>query len=88
MPSRTFRDPDGIVWEAWDVYPGQHSGDAHEASRLLLGRMADGWLCFQRDGEKRRLNPVPEAWQHGDDAALWAFCRQAGPVDARRRQTG
>jgi hypothetical protein len=88
MASRTFRDPDGRVWEAWDVYPGQHTSDAHEASRHLLGRMADGWLCFRRQDEKRRLTPVPAGWQDREDAELWELCGQARPVALRKPQPG
>jgi hypothetical protein len=88
MPSRNFRDPDGTVWEAWDVFPGQHSSDAHDASRHLPEGMAQGWLCFQSDSEKRRLTPVPEAWHEGDESALRRYLQLAGPVPARRPQLG
>lgn len=33
-------------------------------------RLTKGWLCFERDGERRRLQPVPTDWQHLPDAEL------------------
>jgi len=59
--------------------------------RMLLGRRAaalgleHGWLCFERDGEKRRLAPIPADWPRCDDARLAEHCRAAEP--ARRRAT-
>ena len=58
---------------------------------MLLGRRAaalgleHGWLCFERDGEKRRLAPIPADWPRCDDARLAEHCRAAEP--ARRRAT-
>ena len=88
MPSRTFLDPDGQAWEAWDVFPGLHSDEAHEASRHLPDGLADGWLCFQREGQKRRLAPVPDAWDQRSDQDLWLYCQMARPVGGRKHQRG
>jgi hypothetical protein len=42
--------------------------------RLSVGRVsrlaggAEGWLCFERGEERRRLTPIPDNWQRcGDD---------------------
>jgi hypothetical protein len=34
---------------------------------------SDGWLCFESDGEKRRLAPVPEGWSEAgpDRMSTW-----------------
>jgi hypothetical protein len=40
-------------------------------------QMAAGWLCFESDGEKRRLAPVPEHWDQADEDALARFCALA-----------
>jgi len=47
----------------------------------------DGWLCFARDSEedprsgewveKRRLSPVPMAWEAMDERELQALCARA-----------
>jgi hypothetical protein len=42
-----------------------------------------GWLCFESaEGEKRRLAPVPEAWDNAPDDKLWLWCSVATPVVA------
>jgi hypothetical protein len=39
--------------------------------------MERGWLCFDREGERKRLAPVPEAWETADDLTLAALCNFA-----------
>ena len=37
-----------------------------------------GWLCFESErGEKRRLIPVPEKWDQGDDDQLRVWLDEA-----------
>ena len=64
----------------------------HEADRRVtvggsgnLLRGAQGWLCFERDAERRRLSPIPQNWWRVSDAELDAYCREARPV--RRNST-
>jgi hypothetical protein len=47
--------------------------------RRYLGvpQMAAGWLCFESEGEKRRLAPVPENWDNADERELAHFCASA-----------
>jgi hypothetical protein len=33
-------------------------------------RLTQGWLCFEREGERRRLQPVPENWTSLSDSDL------------------
>jgi hypothetical protein len=42
-----------------------------------------GWLCFETEGEKRRLAPVPEAWDRADDETIEQWCCVAKPVVRR-----
>lgn len=42
-----------------------------------------GWLCFECSGEKRRLAPVPEAWERADDETIEQWCCVAKPVTRR-----
>ena len=47
--------------------------------RRYLGvpQMAAGWLCFESNGEKRRLTPVPMNWENANERVLSAFCDSA-----------
>jgi hypothetical protein len=74
MGLRTLEDTDGTTWQVWDVVPI----NAHEG-------LEKGWLCFERNGEKRRLTPIPEDWETRSDAELLVFCRAAEAVKPRRR---
>jgi hypothetical protein len=47
--------------------------------------LSGGWLCFERDGEKRRLAPVPEHWLDASDEELDALCRRSTPAPPTRR---
>ena len=40
----------------------------------------NGWLCFTRDGERRRLAPVPTNWMSADEKQLAEWCRVAKRV--------
>src|SRR5205085_801665 len=44
-----------------------------EGRRVTVGgppRLTRGWLCFEREGERRRLQPVPDRWDRLSDAEL------------------
>ncbi len=53
------------------------------ADVFLPETMADGWLCFESSGEKRRLHPIADGWETLAEAELRALCGRAEPV-ARR----
>lgn len=40
-------------------------------------RLTRGWLCFETQGERRRLQPIPENWHLRSDAELAALLQQA-----------
>jgi hypothetical protein len=52
----------------------------------VAAEFAGGWLCFETEGEKRRLAPVPDAWDRADDETIEQWCCVAKP--AARRKTG
>lgn len=83
MAERSFTGPDGTPWQAWDVVPGQHADWPTHARRHLPEAMGNGWLCFESAGEKRRLHPIPQAWDSRTDGELWSFCSEAQPVPRR-----
>lgn len=39
--------------------------------------MAEGWLTFESEGEKRRVYPVSPRWTEYSDDELAALCRMA-----------
>ena len=40
----------------------------------------NGWLCFETEGEKRRLAPVPENWDEADADQMRRWCQAAKRV--------
>lgn len=53
----------------------------HRRPSTVLPGFEHGWLCFEAEGtEKRRLVPVPEAWQSASDDDLRRWCRLAKRV--------
>ena len=42
--------------------------------------LENGWLCFESNGERKRLAPVPDAWETADDMTLAALCNFATKV--------
>lgn len=54
----------------------------------LTSGLRDGWLCFDAEGNRRRLMPIPPNWESCANPELEDYCRSAIPVrrssDARR----
>lgn len=80
MATRTFTDSAGTVWQAWNVVPGENLDWPAHARSHLPSALADGWLCFESQAEKRRLHPIPGGWEESSDADLAAYCASAEPV--------
>ena len=76
---REFTDDDGITWRVWDVTPSLHDRLSPSAQQLSL-RVPSGWLCFESPRERRRLTPIPEAWESIDLGDLKRMCAEAEPV--------
>jgi hypothetical protein len=65
----------------------ERRGGVRKSPRASVAeQFAQGWLCFETSGEKRRLAPVPELWDRADDETLEQWCGVATP--ALRRNTG
>ena len=47
-------------------------------SDAIIG--AQGWLCFERGDQRRRLSPIPANWTRATDAELDAYRQAARPV--------
>lgn len=41
---------------------------------------SEGWLCFESDGDKRRLAPVPEGWDEAGPDRLSTWLQSAKRV--------
>jgi hypothetical protein len=52
--------------------PERRRGPFHR-SAAVASEYSRGWLCFESEGEKRRLAPVPPAWDDAgpDRLATW-----------------
>ncbi len=42
-----------------------------------IPQLENGWLCFEREGQRKRLAPVPEQWESADEMTLAALCNFA-----------
>lgn len=84
MALRSFTDSQGQGWRVWNVVPQYDT--ARDEDTLTPG-LQGGWLCFERDGHKRRLSPIPDGWEGAEADALERYCREAIPV-ARRQDAG
>jgi hypothetical protein len=71
---RTVRDTQGRSWRIWHVMP---------QSAVLVQtspEMGQGWLCFESDGDKRRLVQPPERWATMSDDELLKLMARAAEV--------
>lgn len=46
----------------------------------VASEYSSGWLCFEGDGEKRRLAPVPDGWYEAGPDRLTAWLQSAKRV--------
>ncbi|HEY4129158.1 MAG TPA: hypothetical protein VGM50_00965 [Gemmatimonadaceae bacterium] len=46
----------------------------------LHSGVAAGWLCFECEGDRRRLAPIPEDWADSSDAQLEDYLKAARAV--------
>jgi len=68
MAVREFSDKNGVLWRVWQTRPSRD---------IYLGKYREGWLTFECDGERRRLAPVPAAWEDLPVTRLELMCRAA-----------
>lgn len=77
MALRSFVAGDGTAWNVWNVVPTL----AHNDRKLALSvGMAEGWLCFEGNGVKRRIVPTPQGWEEWSDQELEAALARAREV--------
>ena len=73
MPIREFTDVHGATWKVWSTIPFTMAGVAEH--------LRQGWLCFESEGKRRRLYPIPDGWEEANNGQLRAWCRQATGVE-------
>ena len=47
-------------------------------------RLTQGWLCFEKDGERRRLQPIPQGWHLLPDNEVVELIAKAKVAPHRR----
>jgi len=47
---------------------------------VVANEFTNGWLCFESEGEKRRLAPVPEGWEEAGPDRLSQWLQAAKRV--------
>jgi hypothetical protein len=54
-------------------------GDDRRATQFSIRpvRLTRGWLCFEAQGERRRLQPIPEKWHLMGESELTGLLQQA-----------
>ena len=82
LTMRTITDAAGVEWTVFEVRRDLQTTDQWS---YLPEEFGDGWLCFESQYSKRRLTPVPAAWQDSGQEDLVKMLLQAAPV--RRTQT-
>ena len=84
MALRELQDAAGIHWTVFAVRPTA-AGRTPGGTRAEL---AEGWLCFQCDDERRRSPGVPNGWESLSDRELLEMLERATSVPRPRRFRG
>ena len=71
------RSPDPVL--AYTGPDRRTSADRRSTARLFGPELAAGWLAFESPTERRRLVPIPAAWDALSDAELERLCERAQP---------
>ena len=59
--------------------PERRRGPFHRTISVA-SEYSDGWLCFESEGEKRRLAPVPDGWDEAGPDRLSTWLQAAKRV--------
>ncbi len=73
---RKFLDAAGVSWQVWAV------------TAPIAQQPIEGWLAFESKFEKRRLRPIPAAWESIPDEELQNLLLAAVPAPSSRRLIG
>ena len=78
---RAFIDTSGARWDVWEVRR-DHVVGFGLSHHPVAPELQDGWLCFARGGERRRLAPYPDDWHRMNPEQLAALCERAVEVSS------
>jgi hypothetical protein len=73
MALRELIDEGGTHWVVFAVQPTI----ASRARGGTRAELAQGWLCFQSETERRRIPGIPDGWDTMADGALLALLANA-----------
>jgi hypothetical protein len=79
MPIREFTDAVGTAWKVWPTVPYTAVG--------VVASLRTGWLTFESATIRKRLVPIPDAWEDAPLGVIRALCESADVV-ARTSTTG
>jgi hypothetical protein len=79
MPIREFTDAVGTRWTVWSTVPYTAVG--------VVASLRTGWLTFESAAIRKRLVPIPDAWEEAPLGVIRALCARADVV-ARTPSTG
>lgn len=69
MTLREFTDSEGVTWRVWSSTPHK---------RVTFDqRLQEGWLTFESTTGRKRLAPIPQAWEEAPAERLELMCRAA-----------
>ena len=78
---REFRDATGAEWRVFRATP--HTSPT-KREKVLPESFRNGWLVFECEVERRRLAPIPDAWEEFSEVELEQLCQVAVVVPVRR----
>ena len=83
MSQRLFLDSDGVQWSVREVaipVDDRRPGTPLPAGTTGVQQQYQMWLYFEREGEARRLSPVPDDWEEAADGQLRWWLTRAKPL--------
>lgn len=72
MGYRKFTDSAGATWQVWDTRPDRAAN--------VRTPFAAGWLSFECETERRRLQPIPPGWEEASDDAIGTWLAEAESI--------
>lgn len=71
-----------------EVVASEERRDGPERRSAIGGvrppRLTQGWLCFEKEGERRRLQPIPPDWSRMPDSEVLKLIEKAKLAPHRR----
>ncbi|MEX2111180.1 MAG: hypothetical protein WD802_11280 [Gemmatimonadaceae bacterium] len=75
------RRPRTMPWHGAERRAGTDRRVTSQRRITLAEGLGSGWLTFESQLEKRRLNPIPSRWELSNETELRALCERARRVE-------